>query len=235
MRKLKKLSVKYYAAITVVCLVLVIAVAVGVNAFSSFTSPQTVIENVETFINQAQIPITDIAEEIRDETLSGSPEINNNPFVLNGEQHYTYTPTFTNATTTFVKVETPFKYRYNATTTDFKWATSTVESVRLDITGVATSSLNFICGTDADGYNVPDGDILMESWYATSSLATLENNIASSSAGGFGGGSTAKVLLTESYPFFICAAQAPYEAGQLGALTEVTNTFAGKATVRITK
>ena len=231
----KTLRNRYYASIAVVCLVVISAVAVvGVKAFQSRSeaSPQVVVEG--DWLGNVQAPESSEVQE--EESLGGSGIVNNNPFILNGEQFFTYTPTFKNATTTFVKVVTPFRTRYNATTTDFNYATSTIDMVSLDITGVATSSLNFVCGTDADGYGSPDGDLLLKSFYATSSVTLLQNNIATSTAlGSFGGGSTAKVLLTQSYPYFICAAGAPYEAGQLGALTGLNNTFDGAATVRINR
>jgi len=91
MTKLKKIRIKFYSAIGIVCLLLVIGAGIYVQGYSSQEPPQTVMENVniETY-NEVQ--------PVSENTLAGvaSPEW---PWYLRVYGHFSYGASL-NATTT---------------------------------------------------------------------------------------------------------------------------------------
>jgi len=162
----------------------------------------------------------------------------------NGEVVYHLGGSFINSSTTIVSAPDPFLM---ATTSEsdvvisgsypngYTGASSTVEVLKLNVTGVATSTFTVACGASAkSGYNGAVSNaytIISSDSVATSSTATIENNITSSYGTQVGGGSVAKIMLGPTYPYLVCVVTTAYS----GAFTETTNTFDGKWVARVTK
>ena len=122
-------------------------------------------------------------------------------------------------------------------------ATSTVVSVTLDITGVATSTMKVICGAAATLYSDPIYDIFNAD-LPTSTMGVLSNNQATTTAGfaaGVGTGTTAQILLTHNYSYFTCHATGTPDTEDYWANTALNgllggnNTFDGYYSIEITK
>lgn len=110
-------------------------------------------------------------------------------------------------------------------------ASSTVELMRLNVTGVATSSFSVICGASATPYAAATIAYLSSGTVSTSSKAVIENNVTAAQGATVNGGTVAKIMLGPTYPYMVCTVTTAYS----GAFTETTNTFAGKFLVRVSK
>lgn len=170
-----------------------------------------------------------------------SPDIESRYLCVNGDCTYHLTGRFIDASTTIVAIPNPF---LQATSTDgdvvlegngtiqgYTGATSTLELVRLNITGVATSTATIQCGASAGPTTDPTLDIISSDPIATSTYAVIENNIATAANLGVGGGTTAKVMLSPALPWIVCTVSSSFT----GAFTEATNTFDGYYTIRVSK
>lgn len=230
-------------AITIVSIVLVIVAVIGARAYTNYSEnqPRFIVEGDFTGnYNEAAREI-EMINEPANELGAAFTDFSETCVNWNGEMRCTYTGDLADATTTLIRIPTPFS---NATTTnpadqrlvDFTGtsiSSSTVVNIRLLIDGPATSSANIACGASSNGYDAPDVELL-NAFYSTSTIGIIENNIATSTTDGtVGGGDVAKIHLTESYPYFLCDVAAPYEDDQEGAWTEVTNTFTGKYVAEI--
>lgn len=203
----------------VIVLVSVVAIGFGVNAYQSFNdSPKVVVEG-------NYIESTAPAAPVADQTVGAvtGPDLESLYFSVNGDNTYHITQTFRDATLTPISFLNPFG----------STATATVELAKFMVTGAATTSYTMACGASATGSGAPSYSILSSDLIATSSVNyTVENGIASAAAdGGFGGGSTQKIMLTPAKPYFVCTATESIAGG----ITNPANTFDGKATVRISK
>ena len=159
---------------------------------------------------------------------------------VNGDQTYYLTKTFTDATTTIVSFPNPFLTASTTSsaspvlrtdgTTQWIGATSTVDFVRLNITGAATSFYSIVCGASA----VPSENVaihlLGSGTVATGTLAYIENNLNLGS--GVTGSSTAKIALNSSLPYFNCLLTAT-PGGDGTPITQASNTFDGEASIRV--
>ena len=236
--KNNKTKVKLYASLIVLLLVGVIAIGYGVKAYNS-DSPKVVVEG--DYIE---------AVPVSEDTLGAVSSQDNmgSLICLNDDCTYHLQQTFQDATTTILAMTDPFLM---ATTSAYDvvvtpsaqlvnglgqtGATSTVELVRLNITGAATSTYTISCGASATNGANGDGtqvySILYSDSIPTSTLAVVENNVGSTSGTPYGGGSTAKIMLGPTYPYLVCKVTSLYT----GAFTEASNTFAGTGMVRISK
>ena len=230
---------------TVICLVGILAVGtIGVIAFSSNTPPTTVIENA------GGVTINNPVQPVEDQSLGAVVSADSMPAMVctADECVYTATGSFADATTTILAFSDPF-VKATSTSADvvlkgttengygYTGATSTVDMVRLDITGVATSTFSVDCGAaDKDGStgaSTPDVELLSTATnsIATSSKGILENNLTATLGGIVDAGTIVKVTLNPNYPYFTCIVTSLYA----GAFTEATNTFDGKWSVRVSK
>lgn len=164
------------------------------------------------------------------------------PVNFGGEVVYTYTGKFQDATTTIVSIANPFLTATssagdvvvsmnNANSAGYTAASTTVDLIRLDITGAATSTFDVSCGASA-GWSTADSVSLLDSVAtATSTTGILENNLTQALGAADDAGTVVKIALGPTYPYFTCRVSSAYT----GAFTEVTNTFDGKYTVRFQK
>jgi hypothetical protein len=206
-----------------VALVVVGALAVVTISKAFMGNAQRVIENVEVY-NEA----ADVAQAPQgDQNLGAitSPDFTSLYFSVNGDTRYSIVAPFIDASTTIVSFANPFGIT----------STSTVEMVRLNLTGSATTSLTAICGASANAYLDNTYFGLVSGEVPTSTPAgTIENGIANS-YGNVTGGSVQKFLLTPSYPYLVCKATSTSGSTYNTGITNVGNTFDGKATVRISQ
>ena len=120
-------------------------------------------------------------------------------------------------------------------------ASSTVELVRLDVTVGATTTFQVICGAAATPAATPTWEIIRTNVYtqgtgiATSSTGIIENNTATTTGyiENSPGTRTTKIQLGPSYPYLTCVVNTV--TAYAGGFTGANNTFAGKATVRISR
>ena len=112
--------------------------------------------------------------------------------------------------------------------------TTTINFLRLDITGPATSTYTVTCGTSSSEFGTPSATLISSGSIVTSSLVILENGVNYPSGTPTGGGYIAAgsfgKLGIESDEWLMCKVTTAYD----GAFTEVTNTFAGTYSIGYT-
>jgi len=231
----------------VIALALIIAGFGVVKAYDSYNAPKVVVEGDYIEAQSPQV-IQDYIQP--EENLGAISDATNLPSIVctGGGCTATISGSFQNATTTIVSFPSPFK-KATSTATDvvikgttnsgygYTSATSTVDMVRLEVTGVATSTFSVDCGVSAtdgtNGASTPTVELLSTATnsIATSSKGILENNLTAALGGMVDAGTIAKVTLNPNYPYFTCLVTSVYT----GAFTEATNTFDGKFTVTVHK
>lgn len=235
MKKIKNNGIFY----VVISFIAVLAVgSVMAVAYSGYGTPKVVVEG--DFI-EASAPAVVQPEE----SLGATPgNYFTGPVNFGGNIIHTISGNFINASTTIVSLASPF---LTATTTaadviisgdksgtGFTSATTTVDLVRLNIFGVATSTFTVQCGNATTMSVASTDDIISSDTIATSTAGIIENNLASTEHGngtGVGGGTVAKITLTPNVPFFTCVVTTSYDS----AFTGTNNTFDGKYTVRFSR
>ena len=131
---------------------------------------------------------------------------------------------FVDASTTILSVVNPFG---NASTTgadSYQWAfdeggtdaTSTIVGVLLEVTGVATSSFDLICGPATSRFAIPSYEMVDANDIPSSTKWIITNNATSSVTmtnyeGILGTGDVSKAFLTPNYEYFNC-----YATGTVG-------------------
>jgi hypothetical protein len=228
---------------TVLCLVGILAVGIATYAYSGAT-PTTVIENA------GGVTINNPVQPVEEERLGAVVSADTLPSMVCSADLCTYTMTgsFADATTTILAFADPF-VKATSTSLDvvlknttnsgygLTGATSTVDMVMLEITGVATSTFSVDCGVAAydgtNGASTPTVELLSTATnsIATSSKGVLENNLTAALGGIVDAGTIVKVTLNPNYPYFTCLVTSVYP----GAFTETTNTFDGKWAVKVHK
>lgn len=198
-----------------------------------------------------QILGKDISQKLIDsraldlEQTFGGPTASTNWEQNNGEVVYHLSASFIDASTTIVSIVDPFLM---ATTSmgdvvisgtypnGYTGASSTVEMIRLSVLGVSTSSFAVGCAAAPTAYATSSAsyDILISGPVATSSRATIENNVTAALGASVNGGTVAKIMIGPSFPYLICKVWEPW-AGSLGGFTGTTNTFDGTFVARISK
>jgi len=244
MNKLKKVRIQMFISIGLFLVVCIIGVGLKVRAYVSENSPKTIMEsvNIEVFNEAPETPV--IEEELG---AIVSPDITSRYLSVNNDVTYHITGNFEDASTTIMVIEDPFR---RATSTDSEipivgtvgdalvqtGATSTVELVRLNITGTATSTYTITCGASATkGATSTTWNILSSDSIATSTFTgAVENNITSSYGTTIGGGSVSKIMIGAHQPYLICYIATDSD-DQDRAFTDVGNTFDGEYMVRISK
>lgn len=237
MTKLKSLKLRYYAALTL-ALVLGTGAYLGVRAYSG-EAPQNVAEAGAT-INVVN-NYTGMEEPVLDDLIGAvsGPELPN-PYITNGEVVYTFTQTFADGTLIISTLPSPF-ITPTTTATDivlqtvggipYTSASSTVDLARLQITGVATTSVSFECGAATSSIAAPNSAqrLIVSGLLTTSTVGYIENNLTAAQGAAADGGTVAKIAIGPAAPYFNCKATETVAGG----LTGGANTFDGKLTVRI--
>lgn len=241
MNTIKKLKFKLFASIGITVLIAIIGIGLGVRAYTNESSnqPTTVIENAGGVTINNPIPVIPEPETFGAMT---SPISEYDYSCINGDCTFHLVQTFINASTTIASIPNPFT---KATSTGggevqidgqnpggYAFATSTVEMVRLTITGASTSTAEDIsCGASATAYAAASYKILDSDLTPTSTVGVIENGIATAYNAGIGGGAIQKIMLTPTYPYLVCTVTAALDGGFIGD----NNTFDGKITARISR
>ena len=243
MTKIKKALRQRNIILGILVLVAVVAVGFGVRAYTNHG--ETTI-NVAGDYNEAGETMVEPEEEMF--SAVASAQHISSPICVNDECTWIVSGDFADASTTILAFADPFE---SATTTagdvvingTFPYArtgaTSTVDMVRLYITGVATSTFKVFCGADADKIVNTTGVnyLLYSEDVATSTKTIIENDTSTSSAtvwGGIGGGVVDKIFLNGARPYFKCFVTT-YNDAYDGGITGNSNTFAGSYSVRINR
>ena len=186
---------------------------------------------VNIYINDGEVETSPVVDE--SENFGGSGGVfqtdwykvgNRVTFVKSGQ--------FRDASTTLISFVNPFgTASTTAPLSGGSTASSTVVSVNLDITGVATSTYTIACGASSDIYADNTYSILSSGSIVTSTKAVIENNMTNSYSNGVTGGTVDKMALTPEDSYFVCKVTTDYEA----AFTNDANTFDGSWSVEIRK
>lgn len=243
-------KLKFRSALVALVAVSVIGVGYGVKAYQNNAeqAPDKVFENVENYY-EAEVPTleTKTLNEVEDVFGAASRDYSVSPFIdVNGDVIYHLQQTFIDASTTIVSIPDPFLVASSTGVTmpvlrtdgTIEWlgATSTVEMARLYITGAATTSYWVECGAAANASATSSVDLIHSGTVATSTLATIENDLLEVQ-GGDGSSdatSTSKILLTPNYPYFTCVVHLD-DITDSKAFTQTGNTFAGKIWLRVSR
>jgi hypothetical protein len=239
-------KLKIYALWTIIALVSLLAVTSLVIAFTGTAT--RVFENVGVYNETSAIPETPVVQP--EENLGGASPISTfNYQCINNACTYYLKGEFIDATTTPVSIPNPFLMSTTSKSdVVIKWtrdgaegltgATSTVDLVRLENTGVATTTFRIYCAaapsptaTSSISYNILNSDLIATS----TNFGIIENNLAATYSLGVGGGTVAKIMLTSALPYLMCKQVNPYGTTNDTAFTDPTNTFEGKYTVRISR
>lgn len=218
MKKIKNQKIKTYALYGAIVLIAVIAIGSISYAYTSFGNgvPKVVVEGnyIEGTTNAPAV-----------ETLGSvsSPTLESPYFCVNRDCVYHVTGDFIDASTTIVSFVNPFGE-----------ATSTLEMMRLEITGAATTTYTVACGASADMDTANSYSILSSDSISTSTTGVVENGIATAYNLGAGGGSIQKIMLTPTYHHVVCIVTTS-AAAYNNAFTNAVNTFTGKFTARISQ
>ncbi len=227
-----------------------LAVFGSVKAYQSYTTlpPKVVVEGnyIEAASSQQNQPVVQVA---RDEGALGATNISDvvSPYIcVNNVCTYSIVQTFIDASTTIVSIPDPFLMATSTGDTTsvvlktddggqaYTGATTTVDTVRLNITGAATTSYAVACGASAGPVPAQpfasQGTVIVTTTaYAvpTSTIGVIENNVSASQGAFVTGGTVAKVMLGPGLPYLTCLVNPTAAAG----FTNAQNTFDGKATV----
>jgi hypothetical protein len=249
MTKIKKLKIRSWYALGLLCLVAVIGVGFTIRAYSSNgNAPKAVTENGDIIFNEAQ-DIVPTGNTMEDGVILGSltsPDITSSWLCVNGDCTYHITGDMINASTTIVSIPDPFLVATSSandvvlsgTTNNgygYTGATSTVELVRLNQTGTATTTYGITCGAASTPTGTPAYNILatgVQAIATSTDFGAIENDITASYGAGITGGSIPKILLTPVNPYLVCNVAT---TGYDGGFTDIGNTFDGKYGVRVSR
>uniref|UniRef100_A0A6H1ZRT6 Uncharacterized protein n=1 Tax=viral metagenome TaxID=1070528 RepID=A0A6H1ZRT6_9ZZZZ len=238
MNKLKKLKIK--ATTGWLLFGLAVIVSAGLVFAYSGDAPNIVIEG--DYIEAPETPLE--TPIIEDEMLGGSmkwsKQGNRVTWIESGK--------FADKSVVLFSILNPVDYgkatstdaTYNAATHEV--STSTVRSINLDITGVATSTTAIICGGASTATAEPTYELLNLT-LPTSTPGVFNNNQATTTdgLGVIGTGSATQILLTHDYDYFNCIATgtpatvAYWDTTAVNGVIGTNNTFDGTYSVEIIK
>jgi len=250
-KKLLKIKIPVSLGIGAIALALALVLTTGLFTVAKADFGSSLLDKIS--LVAGQIVGRDISQKLNDSEvlddvelalgwndLSVSPNLN-----VNGDNTYRVTGSCQDATTTIVSFASPFLMATSSASdvvvsgtypNGKTVASSTVEMLRLNITGVATSSFTVICGASATPYAAATIAYLSSGEVATSTKAVIENNVTAAQGATVDGGTVAKIMLGPKYPYMVCTVTLSSSAtGASGAFTEVTNTFDGKFLARVSK
>lgn len=157
-----------------------------------------------------------------------------NPNCVGNLCTFTIEQTFIDASTTIVSIPDPFLMVTTSVNNvlisgKLTGASSTVDLVRLDITGVATTSFSANCGASTGPTVSASTNALLSSGIVpTSTAGFLENNLTGALGGVANGGTVPKIAVGPSLPYFTCT----LTESVAGGVTNPQNTLTGRAIVR---
>jgi len=200
MDKLKKTKFALYASIGVIVLVVLVGIGVRVSAFIGDNNPTTVMEKVT-------IDVYNEAPESDNLSAMASPDIPYHWLSVNGDRVWHIRGKMQIGTTSIVAID-PSTYGISIT-----GSTTVVDTVRLRINTVATSTFLATCGASESLYTAPTYDLMTTGSIATSTGVgcVMENTLLTADNGNSGcadGGTINKITLTTVYPYFTCVVTA---------------------------
>lgn len=213
-----KTKLKFSAPLAVAILIGTVAVFGSVAAYQSYStdSPKVVVEG--NYIESAtgtQVPVEKALGSVT------SPDIMSTWIAVNGDIQYHIVAPLSKTTSTLVSFVNPFG------TSTF----SSVEMARLDFTTAASSSLTatstVTCGAAATPTSAVSTAILTSDAFGVSTTPFIANAITTALGATIGGGTTNKIVLSPTYPYFVCTASNTSIFG--------TSAVGGSATVRVSK
>ena len=216
MNKLKQSQFRVYIALALLVAVSVIGVGLAVKAFTG------TINNVENFYEA-------------DGGGGGSFGAMSSPFwevpyvSHNGEKTYVVRGTCDDADVDIFSFQNPF---------DTTASTTVVESVRIRIDGVSTTTSIFTCGAQTAEDATPSFDLMTTGVLATSTGlgCIMENTLLTADNGNSAcpdGGTVDKITLSKMFPWFGCeASEGAASAGTTG-ITNANNTFSCSYMVKL--
>lgn len=232
----------------------IIAIVLAMGLFTVAKADSSLIDRIAQYVGQ--VVGNNINQKIESsgaldslnvsdgELALGGLTANTNYEVNNGDVTYHLSGSFINGSTTFVSFYSPFLAATSSASdvvvegtypNGHTVASSTVDLLRLNITGVATSTFTVACGASAtngaNGAGTQAYAIISSGDVATSTKALIENNLTNSYGSQVTAGTVAKIALGPTYPYLVCKVTSVYT----GAFTEVTNTFDGKFVARVSK
>lgn len=250
MKNIKE-KLKLYAGWMVATFTSLLLVGGSVAAYQSYNTPKVVVEG--NYIEAAQT-VDSVVEE---PSLGAAVSWDQKPRMectSDGACTYVVVQTFQDATTTLVSLVSPFR---KATSTGdtvskvvftdeggkkYTVVTTTVDLVRLNQTGAATSSFRLACGATSTpvAFENGIGSLFVRSIVSTtpveagdsiptSTVGIYENGLTVVGGAAYAVGNTTKITLDSANPYLLCVGDAVNDT----AFTNGDNTFAGKATVRM--
>lgn len=237
---MKNFNLKWLVGVGVA--VLVGGVLLTSQAFANQGFWQMVAEKVAaTLAGKVETPVQyEEATQSTDQVLGAitSTDIPSNYLCVNNVCTFSMVQTFTDVSTTIVSIPDPFLVVTSTDPSDvilqtdgtvkYTGASTTIATVRLDITGAATTTFQVFCGPAASVAAAPSINLLSSTVIATSSLGVVENNLTAANGGLVDGGTVAKVMLGHKIPYFNCLVTS---VSTTPSFTAAGNAFDGKATV----
>jgi len=237
---MKKMKVKV-PVLGVVVMALVAVLAIGLTVNANISLKQMIANVAGTIVGN------DISQQLNvegDESFGGV--VNDPCTTTNGNSVCIVKGTFIDASTTIVSITNPFLMSTTSASdvvikgawpNAWTGASSTVDILRLNVTGVATSSFTVSCGAAATAYSTASIALVSSGTVGTSTKAYIENNVTAAQGASTDGGTVAKIAIGPLYPYLVCKVTVT-GAGlgtSEGSFTEVTNTFDGTFVARISK
>lgn len=241
------------ASLIALALGIIAIVGIGAPVLAGSTFSWLRVEDKVAILKAKEVPLVSVPDEQAAEpSLGAVVDPNNLPSLLCSSDNCSQTmvQTFIDASTTFVSIPSPF---LKATSTGagaeiviftddagrkYTSATTTVDLVRLNITGAATTSFSFACGASAGPTPIVpfalQGRVIVTTTafiVPTSSIGIVENNVTLAQGGLVGGGTVAKIMLGSDAPYLTCIVEATNSLG----FTNAANTFDGKVVARFHK
>jgi hypothetical protein len=245
---MKKLLLKLKPAHIVIAALGIFAVAGIAQAGSTFSWARAEQWAGKFLADKVSAPVVVQPEEEVLGAVTG-PELPN-PTCQAGLCTFNKVGAFIDASTTIVSIPSPF---LKVTSTGagsevivksdeggVNWtaATTTVNMVRLDVTGAATTSYYVHCGASATPAGILANLTLLnivsstlDTRVPTSSVGFIENNVSQALGAMSDGGSVSKIMLGSSKPWLVCIVNPTVALGFTNAL----NTFDGKVTASFNK
>ena len=259
MKKTKKFQIDFQmkVGIAIIAIMLLVVGTAKVNALGNFWVgvQQMVADKIfEQMVNVGNVSV-DFSVPEPEPTLGAlsSPDIVSPYLSVAGDITYHYAIPFA-ASTTLVAIPTPFR-RATTTAADvvlwqnsstsvassfgYTGATSTVELIRVNIIGGATSSLSFLCGASVSSTSDPTVGLIAIAATPTTTTGILESGISSVTAATGGLANTAygnaKLILNSATPWVVCKASTTPVGLYDNSVTNAVRTFKGNVVVRISR
>jgi len=243
---LEKITSKISPAVLVAIVLGVFSVVGAVSAYQSYSSqaPRVVIENVSGDYIEAFEQVSDSKPDMQLGATNVADVIG--PYhCVNNVCTYHLVGTFTGsvASTTLISFINPFQMptstsgdivvRTDDSGRGWTGASSTVDLVRIQVSGAPTSTFQANCGPATTQYALPSMNLLTAT-ITTSSVGLVENNLTTANGGLADGGTVAKVSIGPSKPYFNCVASG-VGSETLFVSTTANAGMSAKVTIRVNR